>query len=266
MWVVEPPTEDGACSTVQPIQICVLGDFRVLKAGKTMPVPFGGKTEALLSHLALRGHRYVPRAALLDTLWPEYDAARAGQSFSSLLYALHKLLGSALGGASPVLQADGYCWLHTDVGVDAACFTSLADAGERCDRSGNQAAAIEAYLQAVQLYRGDLCTGSDIEHVVEREHLRARYLTLLARTADHFFKQSDYLSCLRFTSTLLANDPFREDAHRMAMRCYARSGERSQALRQYRLCEQVLRAEFDAAPERATVELYEQVRLDPDAI
>jgi DNA-binding SARP family transcriptional activator len=127
-------------------------------------------------------------------------------------------------------------------------------------------ASVEAYLQAVALYRGDLCSGSDIASVVEREHLRARYLTLLAKLADHFFNQGDYTSCLHYTSALLNNDPFREDAHRIAMRCYTRCGERAQALRQYLLCEQVLRAEFDVAPEPATIVLYEQVRRDPGAI
>jgi DNA-binding SARP family transcriptional activator len=50
------------------------------------------------------------------------------------------------------------------------------------------------------------------------------------------------------------------------MRCHVRRGERSQALRQYRLCQQILRAEFDAAPEPATEALFEQVRLAPSAI
>jgi DNA-binding SARP family transcriptional activator len=266
MLVEHPSTEAGACDTGQPILICMLGNFQVLQGGQAVAIPSGGKTEALLAHLALRGHRYVPRAVLLDTLWPELDPARAGQSLSSLVYSLHKLLGNALEGASPIMQGDGYCWLHTEISVDIACFVSLADSGERFERAGDQPAAVQAYLEAVELYRGDLRSGSDVTSVVEREHLRARYLTLLARLADYFFAQGDYDRCRRYTSALLASDPFREDAHRMAMRCYMRCGERAQALRQFRLCEQVLRAEFDAAPEPATCQLYEQVRLDPAAI
>jgi hypothetical protein len=37
-------------------------------------------------------------------------------------------------------------------------------------------------------------------------------------------------------------------------------------MRQYRLCEQILRAEFDVAPEPSTVALYEKIRLDPASI
>jgi len=37
-------------------------------------------------------------------------------------------------------------------------------------------------------------------------------------------------------------------------------------LRQYRLCESILRSEVDAVPERATLALFEQVRLTPDSV
>ena len=43
-----------------------------------------------------------------------------------------------------------------------------------------------------------------------------------------------------------------------------RLGERAQALRQYRLCRDVLDIEFAAVPEPATEELYETVRLRPE--
>ena len=57
-----------------------------------------------------------------------------------------------------------------------------------------------------------------------------------------------------------------EDAHRLAMLSYLKSGQRAQALRQYRLCERILRAEFDAEPEAATRLLFDQLRLDPSSI
>jgi hypothetical protein len=50
------------------------------------------------------------------------------------------------------------------------------------------------------------------------------------------------------------------------MRCHVRRGERAQALRQYRLCESVLRSEFETDPEPATKALFEQIRLDPDSV
>ena len=76
----------------------------------------------------------------------------------------------------------------------------------------------------------------------------------------------DYTGCLSHARRLLANDPCREDAYRLMMRCYVRLGERAQALRQYRLCQTILRTEFDAVPEPATTALFDQIRLDPGSI
>jgi DNA-binding SARP family transcriptional activator len=102
--------------------------------------------------------------------------------------------------------------------------------------------------------------------VVERERLRVRYLTLLARLADVHFSQGEYDACLGLAWRLLGHDPCREDAHRLVMQCYTRLGERAHALHQYRLCADILRAEFDAAPEAATLALFDQIRLSPERV
>jgi hypothetical protein len=43
-------------------------------------------------------------------------------------------------------------------------------------------------------------------------------------------------------------------------------GERAQALRQYTVCRDILRAEFDAGPEQETIGLFDRIRLDPSSI
>lgn len=251
-----------------PVFICLLGDFRLLKANQPLALRGGGKAEALLCSLALRPAYSLSRETVLEMLWPRSDAALAGQSLNSLVYSLHKLLGGSLGGAAPVLHVDG-CYrlnVRAGVGVDVADFDALAVSGDLQARAGDSRAAASCYRRALRLYRGDLCVSAEVSAVVERERLRALYLTVLARLADFAFGLQDYSDCLDYSRCLLAADPCREDAHRLVMRCYVRLGERSQALRQFRLCETILRNEFDAAPEPATTSLFRQVRLDPDSI
>jgi hypothetical protein len=50
------------------------------------------------------------------------------------------------------------------------------------------------------------------------------------------------------------------------MRCHVRLGERAQALRQYRVCRQILEREFGALPEPSTQALFAQIRLDPGSV
>jgi len=84
--------------------------------------------------------------------------------------------------------------------------------------------------------------------------------------AYHAYRAADYTLCLEYAWRLLSSDPCREDAHRMIMRCYVRFGQRAEALHHYRVCESILRAEFDTVPEPATTALFEQIRRDPDGI
>jgi len=246
----------------------LLGNFHLLKMGQPVKVSSGGKVENLLCALALQSDHCVSRDKLLCLLWPKADSALAVQSLNSLVYSLHRLLGDAIGGAAPVLHADGYYLLNVEagVGVDVARFDALAHAGDQQARLGNPEAATAAYSRALQLYRDDLCAGTDLHAILERERLRARYLTLLTHLADHHFSEGDYAACLDYARRLLDKDPCREDAHRLIMRCYVRRGERAQALRQYRLCQDILHTTFDAAPEPVTTALFDKVRLDPAGI
>lgn len=260
-----------ADTTPHPILICLLGNFVLLKAGRPVGLRYGGKTQGLLYHLGLQHRHAVPRDMLLNVLWPASDIALASQSLHSLVYSLHELVGDAIGGAAPVLHEEGHYRLNVEagIGVDVACFDALTETGDQYIRAGSMTAAVNAYTSAVDLYRGeldDLHDGMDVQIVVERERLRARCLTLLAQLADYHYGQRDYEACAKHAWRLLANDPCREDAHRVVMRCNVRRGERSEALRQYRVCKDILRTEFDVAPEAATTTLFDQIRLDPASI
>jgi DNA-binding SARP family transcriptional activator len=251
----------------KPVMICLLGSFAVLQHGDPLPVRSGGKTEALLSTLALRCRHRVPREVVLAEVWPDAEPDLARQALHSLLHGLRRLLAPALHSASPILSTQGGYHLNRDagVGVDFDCFDELAELGD--DQAANDVpAAVEYYERAISLYGGDLLGGDQQTAIVERERLRARHLTLLIRSASYHYEQGDVELCLQLAQRLLEHDPCREDAHRLVMRCHVLRGERAQALRQFRLCAQILRSEFDAEPEPATVALYDQVRLHPDAV
>ena len=258
----------GGTSAGLPVTVCLLGAFRVLSRGTPVAMRPGGKSEQLLAALALAERGGIEREALIGLVWPDSDGALAAQSLNTLVYSLHRALGHALDGRPPVLRSDGRYRLNHEDGVatDVGLFDAAAAAGDLAHRAGDQATAMASYRAAVMLYTGDLVAGSHVQHVLERERLRARYLTARARLADHHFELGEYEVSLRNALGLLWLDPCREDAHRLVMRCHVRLGERAQALRQYQLCRRVLALEFGAVPEPATDALYEVVRLDPSRV
>ena len=246
-----------------PVLICLLGTFGVLQEGRAVRIRGQGKIGLLLCTLAVRGH--VPREELLDVLWPAQPIDLAGPSLHSLM---HELV-VRLGGVTAVVHAHGSYSLNEvgGVGVDTRCFEELLAAGDRQRDAGNQQAAIATYERAASFYRGDLCAGSlGLQFAGERERLRSSFLGMLVAMAEAQQREGAEGACLASLLRLLSHDPCCEHAHRMAMRCYMRLGERAQALRQYRWCEQALQIEFDAVPEGATISLFNQIRSAPDDI
>jgi DNA-binding SARP family transcriptional activator len=255
---------DGA----SPIQVCLFGGLTVLKQGRPVRWRGGTKTEAMLLSLALDARRGVPRERLLTQLWPGSELALANQSLNSLIHGLHRMLGDEISGAPPVVHSGEIYRLNVEAGiaVDITTFEELARRGDRYWGAGDYSAARDCYQQAVDLYRGDLHAGIDLSVLAERERLRNSYLVMVGRLADIACRDNDYSSAVECASLVLRHDACREDAHRLLMRCYAQLGQRVPALRQYLLCERLLREGLDAVPEPATRALFDRLRLDPGGV
>lgn len=249
--------------TAEFFLICLLGGFRIRRHGRPLDVLVTGKAMTLLAELALRLEIGVPREELLETLWPEQPLDRSTVSLNSLVYSLQRQLSDTLGAGQVMTYAHGRYALNQDAGVstDIAHFDASVRLGNRLAAT-NATAAAAAFERALDGYHGDLSTGShlNIHVIVERERLRASFLSSLAWLANHHDRTGDDLTALGYALRLLTHDPCREDAHRVVMRARVRRGERAQALRQFQLCEHVLRREFDVAPEAATRDLYDQIR------
>ena len=180
--VVDPASPIRVSDTVCPILVCLLGEFRVLtKVGQSVRLN-SSKAGVLLYYLGLQYQQSIPRDVLLETVWPGHAPELASHSLNSLTYSLRKLLGDDIGGDAPVLHEAGYYRLNREagVGVDVAYFESLVKAGDQQVVANNLPTAVSFYAQAIQLYRGDLCAGTDINSVMARERLRAHFLRILS--------------------------------------------------------------------------------------
>jgi DNA-binding SARP family transcriptional activator len=250
------------------VLVRLLGPFQIVKLGQPMSLRSGGKAEQLISCLAMQPLCGVHRETLVEKIWPDASPTLASQCLNTLMHRLRTQLADALGGEPPIVRTQSHYVLNLDGGleVDVVMFEAAVDVGRRLLAAGSTAEAIESYDRAVVLYRGDLTSGTDISGLLERERLRAICLNTLARLADAHFELANNEQALAYAIRLLAVDPCREDAHRMAMRAYVRLGARAQALRQYSLCRTILASEFDAAPEPATGELFNLVRTEPGLI
>jgi len=94
----------------------------------------------------------------------------------------------------------------------------------------------------------------------ERENLKERYLVILDRLRQYFFRQGDYTSTVEFCNIMLKKDNCLEEVHRRLIASYRALGARDKAIRQFKKCVKTLKAELGIEPSRVTCELYEKMR------
>src|SRR5581483_5029150 len=94
---------------------------------------------------------------------------------------------------------------------------------------------------------------------LERESWERRHLGLLARLVEGLEREGAWSRAIACAEQALGLDPLQERFHRALMSLHARAGDRAAALRQYRLCRQVVRDEVGAEPDAETTALAEAI-------
>jgi predicted ATPase/DNA-binding SARP family transcriptional activator len=212
------------------------------------------KAQALLAYLAVTGEAHN-REALATLLWPESDANHARASLRGVLRELNATLGP------PWIQADRTrVELNTARGVwlDVAAFEAAFEAA--------------ALRKAVDLYRDDFMAGFSLSNSIafeewqlfQEKRLRQRLSRALAQLSQPADEDTASLArALAHAQRWVALDPLSEAAHQQLIRLHLRSGQRTEALRQYEAYAQILERELGIAPSRDITELY---WTPPDAV
>jgi DNA-binding SARP family transcriptional activator len=247
------------------VRAYLLGGFELAINDATVGTWDSPRGLALLKYLLVHRDRPCSRDVLIDVFWPDVAPEQARNRFHVALSALRRGLRSFVETPVIVFEAGSYGLNpELDLRVDVDEFEKLLREGERALANGSTDRAIASYRQAVSLYRGDLLAESPYEDwtMLARETLRVAYLDLLDRLAALHLTTQQIGPCIAVAQLILQQDPCREDAHRLLMRCYARQGRVNEAARQYSLCTRILAANLDSVPSSATVELYRAIRTN----
>lgn len=258
---VGQPMKGNPCQSSSPLTIALLGPPHLALRHQQIPIQ-GSKSEALLVQVAIFHRAPVARPFLLEQLWPADEPTLAGQALSSLTSGLNKLSRKVGNRVNILTYEHGYHGFNLAAGVstDIEQFDRLRTRGLALLAQGDEPTGVQLCQQALALYRGDLCGDENIHTVIERERLHVAMLDLVSALADHAYQSGDLPQAMTYLQRILLHDPYREDIHRQLMCHYVQMGLRTRALHQYQLCERILAAEFDMAPDAATTQLYEQIR------
>ncbi|MFN8490698.1 MAG: tetratricopeptide repeat protein [Caldilineaceae bacterium] len=230
------------------LRVHLLGPLRIAYATTPIHLP-RRKVEALLAYLLLHPEQH-PRDHLATLFWGDSADEQARHSLRTALATLRKAI------APELLLADRD---HVQLNPDFACWVDLyelLDGEKALDSLTNN-----ALLAKLGLWQGELLADLYEEWIdAEREHYRARLLTLFLQATQILRARSEYAQAIAVAQRILAVDPANEPAHQHLMFCYMAMGDRHAALRQYELCERALQAELDAPPMPETTALYQWLR------
>ncbi len=93
-----------------------------------------------------------------------------------------------------------------------------------------------------------------------RESARVQFVELLIALGQKHIDAGDFADAAEAFRRVLGIDPLDESAHQGLMRAFAQQGNRSQALHQYKRCEEILAKELEAKPSAETIALLKAIR------
>jgi DNA-binding SARP family transcriptional activator len=255
---------DSRSLPLPPLEIRCLGPFQVYQAGQELKLRQSKKSLDIFKYLLAHRERPVSKDTLIHLLWPEVEAGRGAHRLHLAISGLRAILNPREQETVDYIlfREDAYLINPlAPVKVDVDLFFSYYKQGMELVKAGRKTEALPAFEAAAALYRDDYL----IENLYDdwtnttRQHLRQMYLTMLAQMCATYLRQSRDHDCEVAARRMLARDTGSEEGHRFLMLVYSRSGQRTQALRQYQLYADTLRKEFDADPSPALNELYREI-------
>ncbi|MEO3818450.1 BTAD domain-containing putative transcriptional regulator [Plantactinospora sp. B24E8] len=241
----------------------MLGPLEVRdESGRTV-APVRRKPRLLLAILLLRPNTLVASDTLVDSLWSERPPASAAANLQSYVSDLRRTLHStALSGRERIVTTRGGYLLRVEQDeLDAAVFERLAADGRRHQTDGHPAAAADALLRALALWRGSVLDGLVLPEAVRLEADRMEELRVAAMedAFDARLGLGAHVELVPELRSWTARHPLRERSWGQLLLALYRCGRRAEALDAYQRCSRLLDQELSVRPGLALVELHARI-------
>jgi DNA-binding SARP family transcriptional activator len=255
----QPSPKPGTDSTLSALQVFCFGRFTVRRSGEPIELCRNRNAQAIFRYLAAHPRHCETMDVLMDALWPDDtpDVAR------HKLHVATSALRCALNGGYTHQKGGGYLLCENGtyrlnpaivIWIDVEEFLARYRAGQHADGRTQ----ISHYEAACRLYAGPFLLDDLYADwsLIRREQLTQIYLTMCRALAADAFANRHYDQVTRWATTILEENRCDEAAYRQLMCSYAAEGCRSEALRLYQRCEQMLAEELGVPPLPETTALF----------
>jgi DNA-binding SARP family transcriptional activator len=235
------------------------GQFEVRRSGQAIVLCRNRRGQAILRYLVAQPGYRASMDSLMGVIWPGDAAEVARRKLQIAVSAVRCSLESdypCASGGGYILCRDQTYRLNPAIAIqtDVDEFLALWKAG----RQNKEKEAFVAYEKACNLYTGPFLVEdmyADWSFIL-REQLSQIYLSMCHTLADFYLEAGRYEDAIRWVNTILKENRCDETAHQQLIRIYAAEGRRSEALRQYYLCESLLTRDLGVQPMPETVNLF----------
>jgi non-specific serine/threonine protein kinase len=218
----------------------LLGGFALEIEGRPYATPKSKKAGMLLAYLALHPPHSANRQLLADILWEDSEPDRRLFNLRQLLAATRRQV--------PVLSLVLVAKDRQTISLDAEKVFVDVEEFRRLIRS--------APVKAVDLYRGPLLSGMDLDWIIPiRAELERLYVAALESIAD----ASDSRQAVDWLRKAVEVDPLSEPLQQKLLLRLAESGDSAGVTVAYRRFQTLLHKEVNAAPSEDTSRLYRRL-------
>lgn len=245
-----------------PLHVLCFGRFQVLRSSEPLTLCQNRYGQAILRYLVAQTKHRATADILMEAFWPENDVEVARRKLQVAVSALRCSLNQSCDcspGGGYILYKDQYYQINPDVTItsDRDEFLALYEQG----RHSSSEEAIAYYERACQFYTGP-CFVEDIYANWSsslREQCMLAYSAMNNILSEYALARGNYDDAIHRANLVLAENRCDEAAYRLLMQAYAMQGCRSEAIRQYQRCEQVLHEELGVAPMPETIQVFQDI-------
>lgn len=256
------PTATIDKSELPELSITCFGRFTVKRLQRSITLCTNRSGQTIFRYLIAQPDHSATTDKLVHALWPEEEMDSALHKLRIAASALRRSLNEGYDCASGgyLLCKNRAYQLNPDIMLqsDVAEFLTLYHTGLKAERDK----AVTCYEKACQLYTGPFLSEDMYADwsFFQREQFCQTYLTMCSSLASYYLDTHRYTTAVQWATTILKENKCDETAHQQLMRAYAAEGRRTEALRQYQRCQQVLDEELGVSPMPETVELSQTIQ------
>jgi DNA-binding transcriptional activator of the SARP family len=256
----------AATSPVTDLTIRLLGPVEIYR---DIAKPFAAdawttrRARDIFCYIASSRHRRVQKDLLIEKFWIDEDLETVEKNFHPTISHIRKALNSRQTlKQNFLLFRDGAYQLNPELSYSIDCeeFERRLSDAEKAKQDKDTKLLRLSLESAHDLYRDEFMPGVYDDWAEERRiYYREQFARVLSALAKNSFSEKRWSKALKYANQILADDPFREDIHRLVMKVFAAQSKPAAVRHQFEGLRDLLKKELGVEPASETHRVFKEL-------